>query len=526
MGFTSKLSNDSKDKSAPSSPRPSYSNGSASNGCSKAQQQQLSLSISSSNQSGSGSSGYATHSALKFGAEANTMITTIVEAVCNKCDPLIEPTYLHVNQLCAVEALKPHDFDLIVVGGGTGGVAAALEAAELGKKVACLDCSKPNSIDSSNGSSVNMGSVWKNLMHQTARLGEAVEDAKNYGWNCLTNSSSSCKTKLIEKQVTYINSHGVFTGTHEITATNQKDNVEQFTADRFVLAVGMVPKLLEVPGAKECCITRHNPVHRRNIRLARVRRIFAVRRHKVTVLSNTPILEGLDQEMSEKVRNHMSAKGVIFEKGVPLKFERLEEAIQDEAGLVRVIFESYVKSEDGNQTKKTCEESYNTVIIAIGKTAPTQDLGLEKLSISLIPNTQKFKSAERGQCPSLPNIYSIGNTSQRFSHCAELPVLSKQSGKGLIRRLYTEYGCCGLSEKSAIAKYGEEAYLCIKEKVLGIHILSPTASEIIPGLSMALKLGATKSDFDQIIETYPSNDTELKNCTNKQNEDFPRVHLT
>lgn len=102
-----------------------------------------------------------------------------------------------------------------------------------------------------------------------------LDDAKKFGWQFpkepVTHSwqkmqqavadyigglNWSYRTSLRTNNVTYFNSYGVFSGSHEITATNNRGKVEKLTADRFLVAVGLRPRYPDVPGAKEYCITR------------------------------------------------------------------------------------------------------------------------------------------------------------------------------------------------------------------------------------------------------------------------------
>ncbi|KAK6028642.1 pyridine nucleotide-disulfide oxidoreductase, partial [Ostertagia ostertagi] len=176
------------------------------------------------------------------------------------------------------EWLKDHKYDLIVVGGGSGGLAAAKMAAMHGKKVAVLDFVKPSPLGTTwglGGTCVNVGCIPKKLMHQAALLGHSIKDAKMFGWkipegdishswenlkNGVQDHISSLnwgyRVQLREKQVTYINSYGRFTGPFEISATNKKGQVEVLTADRFLIATGLRPRYPpDVPGAREYCVS-------------------------------------------------------------------------------------------------------------------------------------------------------------------------------------------------------------------------------------------------------------------------------
>merc|ERR1712210_439328 len=123
-----------------------------------------------------------------------------------------------------------YDYDLVVIGGGSGGLAASKEAAKLGKKVAVLDFVKPSPAGTTwglGGTCVNVGCIPKKLMHQAALLGEATRDAKSFGWgvepvkhswenmvtevqNRIGSLNWGYRVALREKNVTYLNEYGTF----------------------------------------------------------------------------------------------------------------------------------------------------------------------------------------------------------------------------------------------------------------------------------------------------------------------------
>jgi len=170
-----------------------------------------------------------------------------------------------------------YDYDLIVIGGGSGGLACAQEAAILGKKVMVLDFVVPSPQGTSwglGGTCVNVGCVPKKLMHQAALLGQALSDARKFGWeysqqvkhnwetmteaiqNHIGSLNWGCRLSLREKAVAYVNSYGEFVEHHKIKATNRKGQETYYTAAKFVLATGERPRYLGIQGDKEYCITR------------------------------------------------------------------------------------------------------------------------------------------------------------------------------------------------------------------------------------------------------------------------------
>uniref|UniRef100_A0A8R1DHW7 thioredoxin-disulfide reductase (NADPH) n=1 Tax=Caenorhabditis japonica TaxID=281687 RepID=A0A8R1DHW7_CAEJA len=476
------------------------------------------------------------------------------------------------------EWLRPHQYDLIVIGGGSGGLAAAKEAARLGKKVACLDYVKPSPVGTTwglGGTCVNVGCIPKKLMHQASLLGHSLHDAKKFGWKLpdgqiehrwthlkdsvqdhIASLNWGYRVQLREKTVTYFNSYGEFSGPFEISATNKKKKVEKLTADRFLISTGLRPKYPEIPGAKEFTITSddlfqlpYSPGKTLCVGASYVSLECAGFLHglgyDVTVMVRSILLRGFDQDMAEKIRKHMKAYGLKFESGVPSKIEQITEKTDEKAGLYRVFWQKK-DEKSGNLTEVS--EDYNTILMAIGREAMTDDMGLEAIGVKRAKSKKII--GRREQSETIPWIYAIGDV---LEGTPELTPVAIQAGRVLMRRLINgtdelteydqipttvftplEYGCCGLSEEDAITRYGKESIIvyhnvfnpleytipermdkdhcylkliCLRneeEKVVGFHILSPNAGEITQGFGIALKLSAKKSDFDRLIGIHPT----------------------
>ncbi|CAI5448836.1 unnamed protein product [Caenorhabditis angaria] len=474
------------------------------------------------------------------------------------------------------EWLKDHQYDLIVIGGGSGGLAAAKEAARLGKKVACLDFVKPSPPGTTwglGGTCVNVGCIPKKLMHQASLLGHSIHDAKKFGWKLpegeikhnwghlrdsvqdhISSLNWGYRVQLREKTVTYINSYGEFTGPFEISATNKKKKVEKLTADRFLISTGLRPKYPEIPGAKEYTITSDDlfqltypPGKTLTVGASYVSLECAGFLHglgfDVTVMVRSILLRGFDQDMAERIRKHMVSYGMKFENGVPSKIEQIEEKTDEKAGRYMVYWEK--KLEDGSVV--TAQEEYNTILMAIGREAMTDDVGLDLAGVKRARSKKVLGKREQS---TVPYIYAIGDV---LEGTPELTPVAIQAGRVLMRRLIEganelteydqipttvftplEYGCCGLSEEDAIAKHGKDniiiyhnvfnpleytipermdkdhcyvKLICLRheeEKVIGFHILTPNAGEVTQGFGIALKLSATKADFDRLIGIHPT----------------------
>eukprot|EP00300_Choanocystis_sp_HF-7_P006036 c14440_g1_i1.p1 GENE.c14440_g1_i1~~c14440_g1_i1.p1 ORF type:complete len:485 (-),score=119.79 c14440_g1_i1:14-1255(-) len=260
-----------------------------------------------------------------------------------------------------------------------------------------------------------------------------------------------------------------------------------------------------------------------------------------TVVLRSIPLRGFDRQAADKVVSLMHRTGTRFiESAVPIAIEKL-----GEADLV-VTFQ--------NSSGKIWRENFNTVLIATGRGAKTQSLGLEQCGVK---TNQSGKLVCTLDQTSISSIFGVGDVVQGQP---ELTPVAIRAGELLADRLFGgstehlnleyvptcvftpfEYGCVGLSEEAAIAKYGEdevEVYLsefsplhasaahwravsgddlepaclsklvCLRSKnnkVVGFHFVGPDAGEVTQGFALALTLGATKIDFDRMLGIHPTN---------------------
>jgi len=464
-----------------------------------------------------------------------------------------------------------HDFeyDLVVVGGGSGGLAASKEARRLGAKTAVLDFVQPSPQGSTwglGGTCVNVGCIPKKLMHQAAILHHSLEDARSYGWQTpekpvhdwttlvgnvqahIGSLNWAYRVQLRDKKVDYVNAFAKFTDAHTLHTVDRRGKERTITADKFVIAVGGRPRYPDIPGAKEHCITSddlfslpHAPGKTLLVGASYIALecagFLAGLGYDVTVMVRSIFLRGFDQQMANKVAEHMEAAGVKFIRGaVPTAVEKIEEGTP---GTLKVT----ATTTEG----ETITGDYNTVAIAIGRDLCTADMGLDTVGVELA-KSGKIKTDQEDRS-SAPHIYAIGDVREGG---IELTPVAIQAGKLLAQRLYgfktktmdyinvattvftpLEYGCCGLSEEDAIAQYGEEdievyhsgfwplehtvahrpendcyaKLVCVKsqkEKVVGLHYLGPDAGEVTQGFGMAIKMGATKEDFDDLVGIHPT----------------------
>ena len=221
---------------------------------------------------------------ITFPANGPEVQAALLEKTGQKTVPNVFINQKHVGghddtmKLAGEEKLLPminadnhnFDYDIVVIGGGSGGLSASKEAARLGKKVAVLDFVKPSPAGTTwglGGTCVNVGCIPKKLMHQAALLGEANKDAKSFGWevapaqhnwqnmvqevqNHIGALNWGYRVALREKNVTYLNEYATFVDKNTIKTVNKKGVEKTVTASKFILATGGRPKYPNIPGAE------------------------------------------------------------------------------------------------------------------------------------------------------------------------------------------------------------------------------------------------------------------------------------
>lgn len=399
-----------------------------------------------------------------------------------------------------------YDYDLIVIGGGSGGLAASKEATKFGKKVAMYDFVQPTPTGTTwgvGGTCVNVGCIPKKLMHSAALLGEAMVDADSYGWrpanpesegqtvresvkhdwNAMVEkvqsnikmSNFKYRVSLREKKVNYVNAYASFIDDHTIQATDKKGNVTTVTSDKFLIATGERPRYpTDCPGAKEYAITSDDlfslpyapgktvVVGASYVALecAGFLRGFGF---DVTVLVRSILLRGFDQDIAEKIGTNLEEDGIeLIRPSVPVSIQQLEEGTPAKLRLTYTLLES----------GETQDIDCNTVLFAIGRDPCTRTIGLENTGVEIDNKTGKVIVNEKEET-TVPHIYAVGDI---LKDRLELTPVAIEAGRLLMRRVFggqsrlcdynnvattvftpVEYGAVGFSEEKALKVFGEEA---------------------------------------------------------------------
>lgn len=396
-----------------------------------------------------------------------------------------------------------YDYDLIVIGGGSGGLAASKEAASHGKKVCMLDFVTPTPHGTTwgvGGTCVNVGCIPKKLMHHAALIGGELDDAYYFGWqtkdgqplktnikhdwntlvsyvqNNIKGSNFSYRALLASQQVKYINAYGSFVDPHKVRIVYKNNKEEFLTANHFIIATGERPAYPEdCEGARQYSITSddifslpYNPGKTLIIGASYVALECAGFLHglgyDVTVMVRSIILRGFDRQCSDLIRNYMEniEKIKFIDKCVMKKIEEIRPAENDQPPLLRATYRNLETGEEGTG-------EFNTILFAIGRQPCTNNIGLDNAGVKL---DAKGYIPVKNEQTNVPHIYAIGDI---LKGKPQLTPVAIEAGVLLARRLYAhqkvncdyinvpttvftplEYGCCGYTEEQAIEKYGED----------------------------------------------------------------------
>ncbi|KFZ36284.1 glutathione reductase [Shewanella mangrovi] len=443
-------------------------------------------------------------------------------------------------------------FDYICLGAGSGGIASANRAAMRGAKVLLIEAKQLG------GTCVNVGCVPKKVMWYGAHIAEAMKlYAADYGfdvsinkfdWQTLVNSREayierihgSYERGLSGNKVTVVNGYGRFVDNRTIEV-----NGEQYTADHILIATGGAPTIPNIPGA-EYGIDSDG-----FFALTEQPKRVAVLGAGYIAVEIAGVLHALGSETHLFVRKHAPLRN--FD---PVLCDTLMEAMAADGPTLHThsVPKSVIKNADGSLTL-TLEnnEQYDVdcLIWAIGRHPSTDNIGLENTDVER--DERGYIITDAQQNTSAAGIYCVGDI---MAGGVELTPVAVKAGRLLSERLFNgmsdakmDYqniptvvfshppiGTMGLSEPEAIARYGEDKVkvyssgftamytavtahrqpckmklVCVgeEEKVVGIHGIGFGMDEILQGFGVAIKMGATKADFDSVVAIHPTGAEEF-----------------
>lgn len=381
-----------------------------------------------------------------------------------------------------------YDFDLFVIGGGSGGLACAKVAQTCGAKVAVADFVKPSPQGTSwkvGGTCVNVGCIPKKMMHYASLMGEYHEDQVQTGWtmpekpkhnwtkmitninNYIRSINFGYKADMRKRGIKFYEKYASFVDPHTVELEDAKGKTERVTAKYFVIAVGGRPTYPEIPGAKEYGITsddifwlKENPGTTLVVGASYVALECAGflknLGNDVTVMVRSIFLRGFDQGMANLIAADMERGGIKFIRdSIPTRIEKNEETGK--------LTAYYLQGEDETSIE------VDTVLFAIGRYAVTEGLKLANAGVKCEKNG-KFKT-DKYERTNVEHIYAIGDV---IYGKLELTPTAIQTGRLLARRLFAgadtlmdfydvpttvftplEYGCVGYSEDDAIEEFGD-----------------------------------------------------------------------
>ena len=443
-----------------------------------------------------------------------------------------------------------YDFDLFVIGAGSGGIATARRAAQYGAKVGIVE------YDRLGGTCVNRGCVPKKLMVYASHFPEAFEAATGYGWtvgeskfdwhtmitavnNEVTRLNGIYQRMLDNSEVKVYREHGKFIDSHTIQVGEEK-----VTAEKILIAVGGKPvKPDDIPGIEHAITSReifHLPEQPKRMVIIGGGYIgveFAcilngLGTEVTQVIRGDKILKGFDEDIRDEIQNAMQSRGIRLLTNKPnIAIEKTDSGLQIQVS--------------GEEEEIVVADAVS--LAATGRSPRLENLGLENTQVEIargaIAVDEYNQTAES-------HIYAVGDCTDRVNLT---PVAIKEGrafadthfGGQTQQMAYDniptavfstpEGATVGLTEAEARAKYGDaikvyrskfrpmyytlpnmQVKTLMKlvvdsntDRVLGAHMVGDSAAEIIQGVAIAVKMGATKANFDATVAVHPSSAEEF-----------------
>ena len=443
-------------------------------------------------------------------------------------------------------------FDYLVIGGGSGGIASANRAAMYGKKVALIEAKHLG------GTCVNVGCVPKKAMWFAGQVADACRYGPDYGfalnleeqlrtfsWSKLVESRSayisrihdSYERVLANNDITVINGYGRF-----IDARTVEVNGEHYTADHITIATGGEPMIPDVPGAGYGIDS--DAFFDLTERPNRV----AVLGAGYIAVELAGVLNALGSETHLLVRRHKPLRSFDDMLSDTLVEIMATEGPQLHTGCVP---REITKENDGSLTvhlENGQDLNVDMVIWAAGRKPHTSGINLAAAGVSV--DNRGYIPVDKYQNTNIAGIYAVGDNIGKV----ELTPVAVAAGRRLSERLFNNkpdehlnydnvatvvfshppIGTVGLTEQAAREQYGEvkvytsqftAMYSALtshrqpsrmklvtagsEEKIVGIHVIGHGADEMLQGFAVALKMGATKADFDNTVAIHPTSAEEF-----------------
>jgi glutathione reductase (NADPH) len=443
--------------------------------------------------------------------------------------------------------MTQYDFDLFVIGGGSGGVRAARISATHGARVGLAEERDMG------GTCVNVGCIPKKLLAYSAAFGHGFEDATGYGWKC-AGDEFSWPDLIRNKDVEIARLNDIYRGlltnagvkTFDARAaladahTVLLSTGERFTAERILIATGGWPNIPDVPG-KELAISSNEAFHLPDL----PSRVLIVGGGYIAV-EFAGIFSGLGAEVTLIHRGMAILTAFDHELGAALMHEMHAQGIKTHLHCVTKKLE---KTETG--IRVTCNQDMvmevDCVLYATGRLPSTRGIGLEEIGVAL--DRDGAVIVDEDDRTSVPHIFAVGDVTNQLN----LTPVATAKGHALADRLFAgstrhvslenvptaifsspQIGTVGLSEEQAsergikhhvfkqmfrplkhrlTARTQQTTMKLIVEngtdRVIGCHVIGDDAAEMLQGFAVAITAGATKAMFDQTIGIHPTSAEEF-----------------
>jgi glutathione reductase (NADPH) len=440
-------------------------------------------------------------------------------------------------------------FDLISVGGGSGGLACAQRAAEYGAKVAVIESHRLG------GTCVNVGCVPKKVMWNAAGVASSLADANDYGFDVTVGDSGWPVLKrkrdayvlrlngiyernLATKGVTYVRGAARFVGKDTVEV-----NGERMTARHIVIATGGTPRVPQLPGA-EHGITSDG--------------FFSLeqRPQRVAVVGSGYVaceLAGAFHGLGAQVDIFIRKDHLLMSFDVMLGKSLMREMQEQGINVHHHVVPASVIDHSGRKTLTAVDgrefSGFDCLLWAVGRDANVSGLDLERAGVAV--DDCDFVVTDGFQNTTVPGIYAIGDVTGR----AALTPVAIAAGRRLSDRVFggktdrhLEYnmiptvvfthppiGTVGASEAEARAHYGDAVkvyvadftpmyhamttrkthtdmkLVCVgpEQRIVGCHVIGAGADEMLQGFAVAIRMGATKQDFDDTVAIHPTSAEEM-----------------
>ncbi|WP_421995430.1 glutathione-disulfide reductase [Roseococcus sp.] len=434
-----------------------------------------------------------------------------------------------------------YDFDLFVIGGGSGGVRLARISAGHGARVGVAEERFWG------GTCVNVGCVPKKIMVNAAEYGQWAEDAAAFGWNIenhghdwkklaaardgeVARLSGIYGRMLAGAGVTSFDARATFIDDHTLQVGDQV-----VTAERIVIATGGTATRLDIPGAELGMISDglftlpELPKKIAVIGSGYIALEFACLLRglgaevEVFFRAEQP-LRGFDGDVRLAVTEAMTAQGIVMSSGcAPTRITRVD------GQLMLTLTNNFMREVDA-------------VFFCTGREANTRGLGLEKAGVTVKPNGAI--PVDDDHATNVPHIYALGDVIDRINltpmatavgHALADTLFGKNPRRASYENVPTAIftsppiGTVGLSEEEAAKRGPVDVYVSKftpmrhtiskregrktlmklivdqkSQKIVGAHMLGEDAAEIMQGIGIAVVMGATKQDFDRTIGIHPT----------------------